>query len=77
MFVFDVCVKFVIEYGDKIKEAINIIQIVLRFFDYEVYVSHRPYCFYFIEYFPLDQRHQTNEGVNELISHLCEVCWIE
>jgi hypothetical protein len=28
-------------------EAINLIQIVLHFFDYTSYVSHRPYLFLF------------------------------
>jgi hypothetical protein len=44
-------------------EAINLIQIVLHFFDYTAYVNHRPYWFYFIKYFFLDRRRQTN-GVN-------------
>ncbi len=47
----------------KKDEAINLIQIVLHFFDDPAYVSHRPYCFYFIKYFPLGRRRQTN-GVN-------------
>ncbi len=41
-------------------EAINLIRIVLRLFDYMAYLSHRSYYFYFIKYFPLGQRQQTN-----------------